>query len=114
MSSIGGAGEPTHTPREIQMYEKEYREGARLFQDAVQHYAKSDNPYQKKEFQEVMDKALAVLNDSALELNRKSLLDQNAKIEKDYATFNKSPDDEKTVLQLEKDLEDAEKSIGHD
>jgi hypothetical protein len=112
MSSIGGAGEPIHTPREIQMYEKEYKKGAQLFQDAVQHYAKSDNPYQKKEFQEVMDKALSVLNESARELNRKSLLDQNVKIEKDYAMFNKSPDDEKAVLQLEKDLEDAEKSIG--
>lgn len=112
MSSIGGAGEPTHTPSEIRMYEKEYKESAKLFQDAVQHYAKSDNPYQQKEFQEVMDKALSILNETARELNRQALLDQNAKIVKDYAKFNQSPDDENTVAQLEKDLEDAEKSIG--
>ncbi len=112
MSSIDGTGGPTHTPREIHMYEKEYKDGAQLFQDAVQHYVKSDNPYQKKEFQEVMEKALSVLNESARELNRQGLLEQNAKIAKDYASFNKMPDDEKTISQLEKDLEDAKKSIG--
>lgn len=112
MSSIGGAGGPEHTPREIRKYEQEYKESAQLFQDAVQHYAKSDNPYQKKEFQEVMNSALSILNETARELNRKALFDQNAKIEKDYAAFNKSPDDAGAVSQLEKDLDDAKKRIG--
>lgn len=112
MSSIGGPKEPHHTPSEIRMYEQEYKESANLFQEAVQHYAQSDNPYQKKEFQEVMDKALSILNETARELNRKGLFDQNAKIEKDYAQFNKTPDDEKMITQLEKDLQDAQKKIG--
>jgi hypothetical protein len=111
MSSIGGAGGPEHTPREIHMYEQEYRDSAQLFRDAVEHYAKSDNIYQKKEFQEVMDKALSILNETARELNRKGLLEQNAKIEQDYAKFNKSPDDEGAITQLEKDLDDAKKSL---
>jgi hypothetical protein len=111
MSSVGGPGEP-HTPREIRMYEQEYKESAHLFQEAVQHYAQSDNPYQKKEFQEVMGKALAILNETARELNKKSLFEQNAKIEKDYAQFNNSPDNKQVISQLEKDLDDAEKSIG--
>jgi hypothetical protein len=111
MSSIGGAGGLPHTPREIHMYEQEYRDSAQLFRDAVDHYAKSDNIYQKKEFQEVMDKALSILNETARELNRKGLLEQNAKIEKDYATFNKSPDDEGAISKLEKDLDDAKKSV---
>ena len=63
-----------------------------LFQNAVQHYAESNNPYQKKALQEVMDKALTILNETARELNRQKLFDQNAQIEKDYATFNKLPD----------------------
>ncbi len=112
MSTIGEGGRPIHTQREIRMYEEEYKEGAKLFQDAIQHYAKSDNPYQKKEFQEVMDKALSVLNECARELNRQALLEQNAKITKDYAMFNKSPGDEKSATQLEKDLEEAKNSIG--
>ena len=111
MTSVGGTGEPTHTPREIHMYEQEYKSSAQLFQNAVEHFAKSDNPYQKKEFQEVMDKALSILNETARELNRQSLFDQNAKIEKDYASFNKTPGDEKTVSKLSKDLEDAKKSV---
>jgi Skp family chaperone for outer membrane proteins len=111
MSSIGGAGEPPHTRREIRMYEQEYKQSAELFQNAVHEYAKSDNPYQKKEFQGVMDKALSILNETARELNRKALLDQNAKIAKDYAMFNKTPEDEKAITQLEKDLEQAKGSI---
>jgi Skp family chaperone for outer membrane proteins len=111
MSSIGGAGEPTHTRREIRMYEQEYKDSAELFQKAVQEYAKSNNPYQKKEFQGVMDKALAILNETARELNRKALLDQNTKITKDYDTFNKTPEDEKAITQLEKDLEQAKESV---
>src|SRR5580698_4938248 len=106
-----GPGSP-HTPREIREYEQEYKESAQLFQNAVQHYASSDNPYQKKEFQEVMDKALQILNETACELKRQKLFDQNAKIEKDYASFNQSPDDEKAIAQLSKDLEKAKKSIG--
>jgi len=111
MTSVGDAGGPVHTPREIHMYEQEYRDSAQLFQNAVEHYAKSDNPYQKKEFQEVMDKALQILNETARELNRQSLFDQNAKITKDYASFNKTPDDEKAADQLAKDLEKAKKSV---
>lgn len=111
MSSISGPGGPQHTPHEIHMYEQEYKDSAQLFRDAVQHYAKSDNIYQKKEFQEVMDKALSILNETARELNRKGLFEQNTKIEQDYAKFNKSPGDEGAITQLEKDLDDAKKSV---
>jgi hypothetical protein len=111
MTSVGGAGEPSYTPKEIHMYEKEYKDSAQLFQEAVTHYAKSDNPYQKKAFQEVMSQALTILNETARALNRQGLIDQNAKIEKDYALFNKTPDDKKTITQLNKDLEEAKKSI---
>ena len=111
MTGIQGPEGFSHTPREIREYEKDYKESAELFQDAVQHYAKSDNAYQKKELQGVMDKALSILNEAARELNRQKLLDQNAKIQKDYDTFNKSPDDEAAIDQLSKDLEKAKDSV---
>lgn len=110
MTGVGDVGGPTHTPREIHMYEQEYKKSAQLFQEAVTHYAKSDNPYQKKEFQEVMDQALNILNETARELNRQSLFEKNAKIQKDYTSFNETPDD-KTVAQLNKDLEEAKNSV---
>ena len=112
MADIESTGGPAPiTPHDRKWFEQEYREGAQLFQNAVNHYSKSDNPYQKREFHEVMDKALNILNETAHELNKKSLLDQNAQIEKDYDSFNKAPDDAKTLAQLNADLEKAKKSV---
>jgi len=110
---VSSSGNPTPiTPREQKMYEQEYKHGAQLFQKALQQYVKSDNPYQQDEFQHVMDKAMRVLNETAAELNRKALLDQNDKIEKDFAAFNNKPDDPSNFDKLNKDLEQAKKSIG--
>ena len=107
----GDGGLPPITPREMKMYEQEYKHGAELFQKALQQYSQSDNPYQKAEFQKVMDKAMHILNETAAELNRKGLLDQNAKIEKDYTSFNNTPTDGRTVSELNRDLDQAKKSI---
>ncbi len=112
MDNIGSTGGPAPiTPHDRNWFEQEYRESAQLFQNAVKQYAKSDNPYQKREFQEVMEKSLAILNETARELNRKALLEQNDKIAQDYASFNKTPDDAKTIEQLNQDLEKAKKSV---
>ena len=110
---ISSSGNPAPiTPREKKMYEQEYKHGAQLFQKALQQYIKSDNPYQQEEFHQVMDKAMRVLNETAGELNRKALLDQNARIEKDYAAFNDKPKDEGAFNKLNHDLDQAKKSIG--
>jgi hypothetical protein len=111
ISSSGGSPAPI-TPRERKMYEQEYAHGAQLFQKALQQYVKSDNPFQQEEFHQVMDKALKVLNETAAQLNRKPLLEQNAKIAKDYAAFNDSPEDSNTYQKLNHDLDQARKSIG--
>lgn len=100
------------TPRERKMYEQEYKHGAQLFQKALQQYVKSDNPFQQHEFQEVMDKAMRVLNETASELNRKALLTQNEKIEKDYIAFNDKPEDSSAFKKLNDDLEHAKKALG--
>ncbi|MBI5273117.1 MAG: hypothetical protein HY861_03955 [Chlamydiia bacterium] len=105
------SGNTPITPRERKMYEQEYRQGAELFQNALQQYVKSDNVFQQKEFQGVMDKALSVLNETAQGLHRKALIDQNTKIEKDYAAFNNTPTDQRVIRQLEDDLNQAKKHI---
>lgn len=113
MTKIDSTGDSSPiTPHQKQMYEQEYKQGVQLFQNALQQYAKSDNPFQKKEFQEVMDKSLTILQETARELSRKALLEQNAKIEKDYDAFNQTPTDTNSIAQLNKDLEKAKKSIG--
>lgn len=108
--SGSGAPEPI-TPREMRMYEQEYKHGAQLFQKALQQHTKSNNRSQQAEFQEVMDKAMRILNDTAAELNRKALLDQNVRIKKDYAAFNNAPTDNKIVGQLDRSLDQAKKAI---
>lgn len=107
----GGGDSESISPREVRMYEQEYKRGAQLFEKALQQYSQSDNPYQKAEFQKVMDKAMHILNETAAELNRKTLFHQNDQIEKDYTTFNQTPDDKQAAKQLEHDLEQARKSI---
>lgn len=106
--SPGGHPGPI-TPRERKMYEQEYKHGAQLFQKALQQYVNSDNPYQQHEFQQVMNKAMRVLNETANELNRKALLEQNDKIQKDYAAFNNKPEDSSAFKKLNEDLEHAKK-----
>ncbi len=106
--SVGGKLPPI-TPRERKMYEQEYRHGAQLFQKALQSYVKSNNPYQQKEFQEVMDKAMRVLNETAKELSHKALADQNLKIQSDYQNFAQHSGDGVAFEKLNRDLDQAKK-----
>ena len=99
------------TPREKKMYELEYKHGADLFQRALQQSGKSDNPYQKEQFGEVMDKAMRVLNETARELKRKDLMDQNKLIAQDYKAYQDNPSDS-VSKKLSGDLDKAKKSIG--
>lgn len=99
------------TPREKQMFEQEYKHGADLFQRALTQSSKSDNPFQQEQFGEVMDKAMKVLNQTAKELKRKDLLEQNKLIAQDYKAYRDNPSGE-VVKKLEQDLDKAKKSIG--
>ena len=109
MTEIRGSGEPL-SPRDKQLYQQEFKHAADLFQRSLDQYAKSDNPYQKEEFKEVMDKAMRVLNETAQELMKNELLKQNEKIAQDWATYqqNESVDAQK---QLSKDLDKAKRSV---
>jgi hypothetical protein len=110
MGDLSGPG--SINPRDKKMYEQEYKQSADLFEKALGQYAKSDNPYQKAEFNDVMDRALNILNETASELMRKELKSQNDKIAQDYATFQKFPDDPDTQEKLKHDLEKAKKLVG--
>lgn len=99
------------SPQDKKMYEQEYGHSVDLFQRALDEYNKSDNPYQKAEFKDVMDQAKEILNQTAHSLMRKELEEQSAKIAKDYATFEKYPGDPDTIDKLRKDLDQAKKSV---
>lgn len=108
----GAAGRPSHEGDKAQ-YEKEYKKGTELFEQALDNYGKSDNTFQKEEFRGVMDKAMNILNDSARGLVRKDLEEKNKQIRKDYEQFQKFPKDQDSVDKLKKDLDDAKSSCDH-
>lgn len=106
LSGVGPLG-----PRERKMYEQEYKHSADLFKRALEQYNKAENPYQQNEFKDVMDKAMQVLNETARELMRQELQKQNDQIAKDYANFQKFPEDQDSVNKLNRDLDKAKRSI---
>jgi hypothetical protein len=111
MTEIQGNGGHSISPREKKLYKNEYVQGAQLFQKALQQYTKSDNPFQREEFRQVMDQAMNVLNETARELKTDSLKTQNEKIAKDYTAFMNQPADETKVNALNQDLEKAKHLI---
>lgn len=108
-NNVSGSG--PLSPRDIKMYEQEYKHSADLFKRALDQYSKSEDPYQQAEFKDVMDRAMQILNETAQELMRKELQKQNDVIAKDYSNFQKFPGNEDTINKLNEDLEKAKKSI---
>jgi hypothetical protein len=86
--------------------QEEYRHGADLFQRALDEHAESQDPKQKKAFQEVMDQALSILNGAAKSLKAQKLLQQNQTISQDYTAYQKNPTEE-TKSKLSFDLDQA-------
>lgn len=99
-------------PHDKKLYEHEYKESATLFKQALDQYKQSTNMYQQEEFKDVMKKAMKTLNETAQALMRQELLNQNAQIAKDFATFQKFPKDPDTQDKLANDLDKAKKSVG--
>jgi hypothetical protein len=105
-----GAQRPL-SPSDRKLCEREYVRGADLFKKALNQYSTSENDYQKKEFQSVMDKAMDVLNHSASDLKRQELIKQNQLIAKDYKEYKQNPD-AYMKEKLTQDLETAKEKLG--
>lgn len=112
MSDKDISGMGSVNPADRKMYEQEYKQSADLFKRALNEYVKSENPYQQAQFKSVMEKAMQALNETARELKRNELLKQNAIILKDYAEFQKFPEDPDTQQKLNNDLDRAKKTLG--
>ncbi len=108
MSGIDSAG--SINPRAQKLYEQEYRHGAALFEKALLQEAKSTYSPQKEQFAGVMQIAMEVLNQSAGELKRRDLMEQNEKISQDYKTYQANPTKEH-LEALKTDLSKAKKSF---
>jgi hypothetical protein len=110
MTDIHGAGGPAPlNPQDKKMYEQEYKQGVNLFQRAMDEYNKANEIHKKEAFKEVMDRALQVLNETARELKRDDLVDQNSKIAADYQSYRNG--NTSIQRQLNEELQKAKRSI---
>ncbi|OGN65458.1 MAG: hypothetical protein A3E80_05910 [Chlamydiae bacterium RIFCSPHIGHO2_12_FULL_49_9] len=96
-------------PEDKKLYMQEYKHAADLFERAAKEAQKSDNPYQKEAFKQVMDRAMHVLEETAGELAKPNLLKHNQKIAEDFEAYKK--DAPQSFDQLVRDLEKAKKSV---
>lgn len=96
MSDVGGVqgGQPQKplTPEEIEHYKKDYNDGFKLFQDAYNDYKQPNlEEHKKAKLQDVMDKALNVMNETACVAISKGKQEEEAKLSDNYDAFIKSP-----------------------
>ena len=105
----GPTGRPSH--QDVQKYAQEYRHGVDLFQRSLSEYKSAEEIHKKEAFKEVMERALQVLNETAQGMKSRDLLEQNAKIAKDFQAYQNgaSAENEK---KLEQDLSRAKRLIG--
>ncbi len=72
-------------------YASEYQQGVTLFEKALQQSRVSKNPFQKDQFQEVMETAMEVLNQTASALKNAELQKQNEQINRDFQSYKRHP-----------------------
>ena len=98
-----------------EQYITEFKKSAHLFEDALKEYQQTpaDEVVKRQAFKEVMDRALQVMSETAMETCRKSNQQQlEKKLEEDYQKFEKDYND-KNKEALNKDYENLLKDI-HD
>jgi hypothetical protein len=95
--------QPKNSERQEKLYKQEYVQSAALFQKALAQEAKSTYTPQQQQFQQVMEKAMDVLNNAARGLKNPGLIAQSNQIQKDFAAYQKDPSDQNRQA-LQKDL----------
>ncbi len=105
MSEVPNVGPSSSQERKL--YQLDYKQGAELFQQALDAHEHANSPFKKAAFQGVMERAMNVMNESARALKEKSLLAQNKTIANDFASYQNGgkPD------PLKRDLEQAKRSV---
>lgn len=108
MSEIGGSG--AINPRAQKLYQQEYHHGAALFEKALIQANKSSYAPQKEQFNDVMNMAMEVLNQTARALKNDALIRQNQKISQDFQAYQQNPNKE-SIAVLKQDLDQAKRSF---
>jgi hypothetical protein len=92
-------------PETQKVYQREFKEGVKLFQKSLAEYEHSTNDAQKAAFKKVMDEALTIMNQSARGfLGPKGQNEVSEKLNTDYQAFL-AQDTPTTYKKLNSDLD---------
>ncbi|MCB1072780.1 MAG: hypothetical protein KDK96_06720 [Chlamydiia bacterium] len=95
VEGVGGVGEPQHSQEQIQEYQERYQKGFDLFQKAFTDYNQPKiEPHKKVQLQKVMSEALQVMNDTACVALKKGKLEDEKRLNENYAQFIQDPNPE--------------------
>jgi hypothetical protein len=93
------------------IYQQDFKESASLFQQSLQQYGHSSIPAQQAAFQDVMKKALNIMNETAKLALSKEAQKQEAKLNAQFQAFEQDPSSQnmanlnKTITKLQKDID---------
>lgn len=100
MSQINQSG-PVYqpSPEDIAMYKQQFNEGLNLFKNALEEHHKADEEHKKARFEDVMSKALNVLNETSSAVLKKQGQKLEDQLAKDYNIYihDESDDNYKTL-----------------
>ncbi len=110
MSSVQGPDSniPPLSRHDRILYEKEYQQAADLFGRALTEYERADEIHKKEAFRGVMERAMQILNETARELKRTDLVQQNQQIASSFQVLQESETD---TAGLAQNLKQAKKSV---
>lgn len=86
-------------------YKQEFETGLELFRNSLLQYSKATEPHQKDAFKQVMQKALAIMNQSAKASLGPSVQNMQHQLEVDFQNFL-SHEDSESRQKLLSDIQD--------
>lgn len=105
---ISGGSYPDDTKA---VYQQDFKESASLFQQSLQAYSHSQIPAQQQAFQDVMKKAMTIMNETAQVALSKEAQRQKAKLDEQFEAFEENPNQQnidnlqKTITKIQKNID---------
>jgi uracil DNA glycosylase len=91
-------------------YQQECAQGVHLFKETLTAYQTSQIPEQKIKYQDVMEKALQIIHETATRCLSQELQKEESTLEQDYKNYIASPTPE-NLSKLNQDLDHFQKSV---
>ncbi|MBI5345701.1 MAG: hypothetical protein HZB76_00945 [Chlamydiae bacterium] len=110
MTDLQGPGSGPISPKDKAIYKQEFARSVDLFKESLEEFEKATEVHKKAKFNDVMQKAMQIMNETAPLCLNKSLQEQKAKLEKDYQQLI-SKDNPQNVAQLNNDIEKIQKKL---